>query len=385
MNRKSEERTNIFWPSFCIFCCVAVGMTIAFLCYVWVTISEYEEARPENVVKKQLDDWKNKTGYEVITYPTLTESEFSDEEIVKEVYQDILQTAPLTYRFVKDDYATGNKQYHIYADNELLGKMTLESIRQQKRLGFLQINQMQVIKMEPVLDVMVWDYDICLLSNQELWLNQKKVKDSYLVGEPKRIKELEYLYEYVPLPYEVTYHIDHLYEKPQIQIIDENKKEVSYQEYQNQIQVNYYPEVQNEIPKEILAKIDVLEAAKTWSLFTTKDLKGANYGLKTVRNYFVKDSYLWNKLGEYAKGVDITFVSDHYNTYFDEEKVSEYQSYTENCFSCRIQFTKHMTLRTGKSQVDETDSYFYFVYIDDTDDGIDNPAWKIADIQASIE
>jgi len=38
-----------------------------------------------------------------------------------------------------------------------------------------------------------------------------------------------------------------------------------------------------------------------------------------------------------------------------------------------------MNLSTGNRIIDSFDSTFYFVYVDDTDDGIDNPHWAAAD------
>jgi len=56
--------------------------------------------------------------------------------------------------------------------------------------------------------------------------------------------------------------------------------------------------------------------------------------------------------------------------------------YSENCFSCDVSFNKHMILTRSKKKVDD---YFYnriyFVYSDDSNDGIDNPHWAIADIK----
>lgn len=381
---KEYKSRHIFWQVFGLFCCIATGMTIAFLLYVWVTISEYENARPEIVVEKMISEWNAGVGYDVISYPQFKPSEFTSDEVVKQQYQDILQTAPLTYKFAKDDFVTGQKQYYIYADEEIIGKLSLAIQSSQQRLGFLQINHMKAVNMEPVLDILTWDYDICMLSDQKLLLNGIEVSDSYITGETKEIDQLKYLYEYVELPYEVTYHIDGLYEKPKIQIINKKDQQVEYVEDTNKVQAAFFDKVLPDIPDKLAQEIDVMNAAKTWSLFSTKDLPGPRYGLDTVRKFFIKDSYMWNKLGEYARGVDITFVSDHSNTRFDKEAISEFRAYSDECFSCRIHFLKHMRLRTGKEQLDETDSYFYFVRIDETDDGIDNPVWKIADIQAAV-
>ena len=59
------------------------------------------------------------------------------ESIIKEQYEDTLKTAPLTYRFAKEDFTTGEKEYYLYAADERIGKLTLASVSTEKRLGFL--------------------------------------------------------------------------------------------------------------------------------------------------------------------------------------------------------------------------------------------------------
>ena len=51
-----------------------------------------------------------------------------------------------------------------------------------------------------------------------------------------------------------------------------------------------------------------------------------------------------------------------------------------------IRFTKHMYLtRTGENVDDTLNDRFYFVRCDDTDDGKDNPAWKLATMKEIID
>lgn len=385
---KPKKKISVFWPAYGIFCCVIVGITIAFLMYVWNSIALYEEANPEYVVENTLTDFSNGKGMELILFPEIPKSRFSDANVVKEQYEDTLKTAPLTYRFAKEDFTTGEKEYYLYAADEMVGKLTLTSVSQEKRLGFLQINRMQAVSLEPVLDIATWNYEIQMYSNQKLYINDIEVSSDYLEGEEEEVEQFRYLYEYQDFPYLVTYRIDQLYEKPQIQIVDQNGAQIPFEENGNLITASSCVQTMDTVPQERLDEIDIMQAALTWSFFTTRDLTGPSNGLNTVRQYFIRDSYLWKKLGEYANGIDITLVSDHQTSQnvIDEKSITEYQSYGDDSFSCRVHFLKHMWLtKTGKEQLDETDSYFYFVRIDDTEDGIDNPTWKIADIQAAVQ
>lgn len=383
-----QKKTSVFWPVYGVFCCVLAGLTIAFLLYVWKTIALYEEANPVYVVEDVITALGDGKKMELIAYPEIPQTPFSDADVVKEQYEDILKTAPLTYRFAKENFVTGEKEYYLYAADEAIGKLLLTSVETEKRLGFLQINRMKAVKLEPVLDIATWNYTIQAYSNQTVYVNDVEVSAAYQTGEKAEADRFKYLYEYGEFPYLVTYRIDGLYQKPDIRIEDREGQEIAYEENENCVEAMECVKTWESIPQERLDEIDVMKAAQTWSLFTTKDLPGPNNGLQTVRQYFIKDSYLWKKLGEYAYGTDISFISGHLTSQnvIDEERITEYQSYGEDCFSCRIHFMKHMWLtRTGKEQLDETDSYFYFLRVDDTDDGIDNPTWKIADIQAAVK
>lgn len=385
---KEEKNTKL--PVFLIFyitLCIVLGVISArFLKYVWDTIELYESTRPEYLIENVLAGFEDGMNYDMISYPQFASSEFSDINVIKEEYQDVLQTAELNYRFVKEDYQTGDSIYYIYAQDELIGKLTLEIESQEQYLAILNIANMRVKEMEPVLDVRTWDYEIHATDKQQVYLNDVLVSEQYVTGAAKNVNAYEYLYEYADMPKLVTYEIKGLYEEADVKITDADGQEITYKQNGNVYDATQEIRVEETVPQEIVEQIDVLKAAQTWSLFTTRDLIGPSNGLAQVQAHFIKDSYYWKKLGEYGRGIDITLVSNHNpaNTYFTDESVSEYIRYTPDCFSVRIQFVKHMLLTIGRKQLDETDSIFYFVRIDDTDDGKDNPQWKIADIQAVV-
>ena len=67
-------------------------------------------------------------------------------------------------------------------------------------------------------------------------------------------------------------------------------------------------------------------------------------------------------------------------------EVTDYTEYTDECFSIHIHFVKHMKLtKNGKHVTSTMDSKFFFIYYDDTDDGVDNPHWTMADMLASAK
>ena len=107
-----------------------------------------------------------------------------------------------------------------------------------------------------------------------------------------------------------------------------------------------------------------------------------------IKKYFIKGSYQYNVALQYATGVDITFTSSHVlaNPAFTENSVTNFKWISENCFSVDVYFVKHMLLRSGSQKVDDTtNDRFYFVKYDDTEDGIDNPTWKIVSMRENVK
>ena len=105
-----------------------------------------------------------------------------------------------------------------------------------------------------------------------------------------------------------------------------------------------------------------------------------------IKNSLIDGSYQYKKAYQYATGIDIHFVSPHKfaNPMFTGNTVSNYTWITDNCFSVDVSFVKHMILPSGKKVDDAMNHRFYYVKYDDTNDGIDNPAWKIASMREII-
>lgn len=136
------------------------------------------------------------------------------------------------------------------------------------------------------------------------------------------------------------------------------------------------------VPDEVSAQVDVLSLAQKWSLFMSADVP-----FNEMSQYLVKGSYQYEVAKKYANGVDIKFISGHglANPPFTEESVTNFIWIADNCFSVDVSFVKHMILRVGTRVDDPMNDRFYFVKYDDTEDGVDNPMWKIVSMKEIVE
>ncbi|MBR0132978.1 MAG: phosphodiester glycosidase family protein [Lachnospiraceae bacterium] len=225
-------------------------------------------------------------------------------------------------------------------------------------------------------------YTIYAPSNYKVTVNGAEVSADTLVASVD-FTELAECAKLVSMPKVNQYLVNVPTENPEIKIYDKDGNE---QNVRPNGQNAYYCALAYKggaVPDDV--KTRSLEMAKTWQSFLVRDLTGTGYGLATVQAVLVKDSDYYNQAQAYSKSVDITFISDHKSNGYAAENVTDYIEYGPDCYSVRVQVTKKLHLnRTGENITDTFDSILFFVNVDDTDDGADNPHWAIADMQSFI-
>ena len=193
--------------------------------------------------------------------------------------------------------------------------------------------------------------------------------------------DYEVLKDYVSdLPQLTCYSVAVLKEDAKVTVIDSEGKVTELTD--KETKYNFADKALDEVPAEVAEEVDVLDIAKKWSLFMSNDLSFDN-----MSKYLIKGSYQYNVAIKYATGIDIKFVSGHGfpAVPFSQESVTNFVWISDNCFSVDISFVKNMVLNVGTKVSDPMNDRFYFVKYDDTDDGIDNAAWKIAGMKEIVE
>ena len=232
--------------------------------------------------------------------------------------------------------------------------------------------------------IYTYDYVVRIPDNFQITVNGMEAA-GYQTGTEENSR-YKYVSEYVDMPELVTYEVKDAICEPEIEIYDNTGRKVDcvFDAYTFEVTEQTGLET---VPEETAARVNVLEIAQMWSKLMTDDLEGAGKGFETIRKYLIKDSYLYNVAYKWTTNIDIMFTATHVleNPPFTEEKVTNYISYGDNVFSCDVSFVKHMYLTEKRMQVtDEMNSTFYFMYYDETDDGIDNAHWVILDIQEIV-
>ncbi|MBP5353803.1 MAG: hypothetical protein J6Y67_01540 [Lachnospiraceae bacterium] len=360
---------------------------------------DYEKSQPENNAERLLEVFVGKVrdGSIESEFKEFTDSEdwklpgvFESATLIKEQYIDKLKSVKeYTCKKNEKSYSTTNPIYDILGDGEVVARMRMVSYNPKKILAILEVCEWKIESVMAVIndDYNTKDYVYTVPSDYTVTVNGVKLTDEYIVKRGEVPKELAYVQDYVKIPTDVTYKVCDIMNQPEVVVTDGDGNTVNAELDANGcISITQEPKKGLDVPEERYNL--ALKTAQKWMDFVTNDLEGSNKGLWEIRKYLLKDSLFYVKAEEYAKGVDITFVSSHTieNPEYTELEVTDYTEYSDDCFSIHIHFIKNMRLVKGNRRVTSTmDSTFYFIYVDDSDDGEDNPHWTLGDMIAGAK
>ncbi len=390
--KKKKSVFRIFFLSYLVLlavCCVAAVV------YVRDCLILYENAQPEvcmeAFVTKLSEGGAMAADLEEAYLEAAAPGKFDDAESCREWFSSKMSGAVFCWKQNPQSYDTSMPVYDVYADEDILMKVTLRSVNPRTRLGIMTISDWELEKMDFCAESFGgelpgvgtgFSYDISVPDTCRVTVNQIELGKDELMGEPLPMEEFRYVAEYVKMPELVTYRVEGLAFEPDIVIRDLEGETVAYEEKNGSITA-VSAAGSRVSGEEYGDQVDVLHIAEQWSRFLTDDLTGAKHGVGQILPYLVPDSYLYEMAADYAKGVDITFVSGHVLNDFKEERVSDYIKYGENCFSCEVYFEKNMTLLKGGRRTDVFYNRMFFVYLEDPA-VVEKPGWYLADMQAVI-
>ena len=336
------------------------------LIYVNNSLKAFEKSDIDNYLNSLLlDIQKSSQNGNINKYFDLAkvDSPYEKKSSLEKGYKELLKDAKLSYK--KTDKTD---VYDLYADDTLIGTVTLDGSKKEKRLGLLNFNVWEINKMESYNDDGLYSYDFYLNSSYKLYINNNLVKETDLIGaEP--IEGFEDAYTYVDLPKLNHYKIKGLTSKPSIIIKDKNDKEIkaTYKEKAYYANDYYHTDSLEEAYKKLVDQsYDPLKFAENWSKFLTADLDGNRWGLYTLTPNLIEGTTMYKRAYSWATQIDIQFTSIHTldKVPFTNEKVSNITVYSDKAFSVEIYLEKHMTLVDGQKKTDVLHDIFYYVYYD---------------------
>lgn len=363
MSKRKKKMTG-YKKSLLIWFLLLLIASEACLIYVSTTLKMYEKGNIEGYMTSLIKDMKtaSKVGNinKYLSYNKV-ESKYEKASSFEDGYKELFNESKLSYK--KNDK---ENTYDIYADDTMIASVTLDS-KKVRRLGILSFEEYSIKEIETYSKNGIYNIDVYVNSNYDLYINDIKVNDEDLVSK-EEIKEYSEVYDKVDLPYENHYKITNLTKKPKIKVMSGNDEIKVTNEKSTYYGVSYF---KTDDKDAAFAKLtnkdyDPLTFAKNWSLFLTADLPGERYGLYTLTPNLVEGTALYKRAYSWATNVDITFTSIHTldKETFTNVKMNGFTVYNENAFSVDIYLEKNMTLVNGEKRVDTLNDTFYYAYID---------------------
>lgn len=385
-----KKQSPAFWVGLGFYIAILVVLAFIFLKYTDKCLKRYENSQPENYIASFVETFEKNAKEGSLTPSDFTfeslDLTFVDSEILLEDYIDSLGTySSFTAEKDPTSYITEAPVYNISADGTPIARVTLKAISQTKIYAILTIMDWDVNSIEPVCSIDLTNYTFSILDGYTPVINNRHVDASYKTGNVEEIPEFAYVSNYIDMPEYVEYKVENVLADSDIKVLNTNGEEVPIEINGSKVKATY-ASAASELSEE--RKNEALSMIQTYEDFNTDDLSGPSHGLATVQSFLIKDSDYWNMAKQWAGGVDITFTSAHK---FDDPKytnvvVDNYAEYSDICYSLHIAFSKNMILtRTSEKISNDFDSTVFFIYYDDSDDGVDNPHWCIADMIATTK
>lgn len=366
---------------------------LVFLGYVADSLIKYEKNQIDNYIEATINNLKkagkeNKLGrYMDTSKIKVSEFDSNTRKAIDEGFYELLNTQNITYKLNETSTNDQKPIYDIYAGEEKILELTLNGEQKENRLGLLTFNVWKTQNVEPKMENGLYTCNILVPNNLKVLVNGKELAEEHIT-EKVQNEGLTQISKYVDIPYIVKYEVTELLKKPEVKILDQNGNEVKYTQEGSTIskELEFISvATEEEAKQKINGEIDALKVAKDWSLYLTDDLEGRLHGYYNISKYLIDNSDIEKFAYSWATGVDITFVSSHtlLNPTFTNEELSNFEIYNENAFSCEVYLQKNLKLKSGGKKIeDKMNDRMYFAYYDETDDGKDNPEWKLVNMQA---
>lgn len=406
-NKASWKR---FWIGLTVYAAILVVLFIVFQIYTHGSLVKYENSQSIYAMQKYYDDFCEK-----IAMGSLPEGMTTPSGVTTSEYINSLAGKKISFSKAKDNYSSEKPIYSIYADGEEIARVSYEGYNEEVIFAILTVLDWKVVDARAVMPgtkedesavnpttpgnpteptspsetetteeattVPTTEYTIRVPSAFTVYVDNRALTYDDVAELTDEMEEMLYVNPY-QLVCKMTYYKVNVPDGTEIKITDQFDNIITPAVNGTTISADMTV-IKDNIPQ---AYIDTaLQIAQTWSLFMTRDLSGDHYGFNKIAQYLIPNSDYYNRAYRWATGEDITFTSPHTlgDPIFRDLVVDDLIVYSERCFSIHIAFKKDMFLTvTGGTALDETNSRFVFLSIDDTDDGVDNPHWVLADMIA---
>ena len=261
--------------------------------------------------------------------------------------------------------------YNIYNSDQQILSAEIKRVESVNKLGIFNYGIMEFKGFSATEEKSFLDVEITVPNDYAIQVGGKLIQPTE-VSYAEGFKDAG---NFVELPGESVYVLDHLTQWPELRITDGGKD----------IKFNMDRKISLGLEYEKCASLeaagcdfDAIDFIQKWMKFMQNDLSGGRRGFNTLEKCFIKDSDQYVKAYQWATNVDITFVSDHVilNPAFTDEAINNVVKYSDDAVSFDGYMKFHIKVR-GKEQPQTFNSTIYLIKYDG--------AWRVVNIRGKVK
>lgn len=314
---------------------IVVGM-------IWLTglLSEYEGSQPYNVADEVFDKYYLSENYETLAKITHDESLFDSSDAVAKYLAQNYAKDTLSYTSVSSGDENVIK-YIVKSGDKKISSFTLKKSGETTERGFelYEEDSFEVFyEAKESVTVLVPE-------NSQVFVNQRELDESFIVDSSVVLVDEKELPKGIIPPKFTRYKVEGLLEKPALKVLTAGAENTAEYDGKTKEYRAYYPN--NEALAAEFTEF-VLAAVKEYAKYVENDV-----GFGRVRPYLDSTSDLYDSV----RTVGHQYVHPHSGYRFEDEWASEFYSYDENTFSCRVhvlQILENYGMEDFKDNVDLT-------------------------------
>lgn len=195
-----------------------------------------------------------------------------------------------------------------------------------------------------------------------------RLDESYVIAKEsdndlENQKYLEAFGDYIELPSRVTYRVDELYLEPEVSCqTPDGQTDIERVSKTAECVYQYEAVFYENLEAALVERIESF--SKTYVNYVTNDVEAAE-----VLQYILPDTDLYRRMATIEK--TNVWTPKHSAVEFSDMEVSEYKTYGEKFFTCKLHFTYLIPYMMGNS---EYDTWLRFYWVFDEND------WKLAEM-----
>ncbi len=343
-----------------------------FLGYCEESFILYEEAQLDPAVDgimARLNDAAPQELMELLPASAPEATPFDDGEALLALHYQVLSEGQLSCRQLPG-YDKEGHSYALYCNGLEMGEFSVVSADEETRLGLLTITRWVYGGGSAEFEYDSFSRSWRVPEGFTVVVNGIEVGSEYMTAGPEAIDTFRYFADYTDMPGMVTYTVEGLLALPQVEILDNLGQPVAFEAAESvELPEDYNP---SPVPGDI--EEEAIRLATLWCNYSLRDAT-----LEEIQAVLIDGSMLWQQVLDSDR--DRNFIEKHTLLGYSNEAVTNYISYNENCCAVQVHLERSIRVSNTGQMVDSSiDMVFYLVRMDNTDNGVDDPVWCIADV-----